>query len=135
MIPADDAAPAARRPYVLMVVEDDADLRHLLRILIALDDRLALGSSFDNARDALAAVGNGCRPDAILCDVGLPGMSGLEALPRLRDACPDTVIVMYTGNPEGSLDALARGADAVVSKDTLPARLFDHVVALLERTT
>lgn len=53
----------------------------------------------------------------------------------MRDACPDTVIVMYTGTPEVSLAALALGADAVVGKDAVPARLFDQVVTLLERKT
>lgn len=134
MTPEAEAAPAAPQAYALIIVEDDADIRRLLRIQLARDDRLDLGPSFDSAHDALAAVRNGC-PDAIVCDVDLPGMSGLEALPSIRDACPDAVIVMYTANPEGSLDALALGADAVVGKDTDPTRLFDQVVELLGQRT
>ena len=92
--------------------------------MLARDHRLAVGHSFDNASDALVAVSAG-RPEVILC--------GLEALPHLRAACPDTVIVMYTANPEGSHEAVALGADAVVGKDTVPTRLFEQVVELLEQ--
>ena len=127
-----EPAQAERAPYSLIVVEDDADIRGLLTFVLARDDRLALGQSFDNAGDALAAIRTRC-PDAILCDVGLPGMSGLDALPLLRKECPHSVIVMYTANPEGSQDALALGADAVVGKDTVPTRLLEHVVELLEQ--
>jgi len=80
----------------------------------------------------VAAARLGC-PDAVICDVGLPGMSGLDAVPLFRDACPGSVIVMYTANPEGSQDAVALGADAVVGKDTIPTRLLEQVVKLLER--
>ena len=40
---------------------------------------------------------------------------------------------MYTANPEGAFDAMSLGADAVVGKDTLPPRLFEQVLELLER--
>ena len=115
-----------------MIIEDDADIRRLLEILLDRDERLTLVQSLDNAGDALEAVRTD-RPDVILCDVGLPGMSGLDAVPLFREVCPDTVIVMYTANPEGVLDAMALGADAVVGKDTGPIRLFGQVVELLEQ--
>ena len=134
MTPGSEAAPAVDAPYSLVIVEDDADIRDLLRIVLARDGRLVAGRAFDNAEDAVAAVRHDC-PDAILCDVGLPGMSGLEALPLLRAACPTGVIVMYTANPEGSQDAMTSGADAVVGKDTVPTRLVEQVVELLERRT
>ena len=120
-------------PHSLVIIEDDADIRHLLELLIRRDGRLTLDRSFNNAGDALAAVREGCQPEVILCDVGLPGMSGLDALPLLRGACPEAVIMMYTANPESALDAVTLGADAVVGKDTLPPRLFDQVLELLEQ--
>lgn len=134
MMPTSEAVSAARPPFILVVVEDDPDVRRLLGMLLARDDRLVLGSSFDNASDALAAVRSDC-PDAIVCDVGLPGMSGLQALPLLRAACPDTVIVMYTGNPEGSLGALVLGADAVVGKGSDPTEVLDRILELLEQSS
>jgi CheY-like chemotaxis protein len=116
----------------VMLVEDDVDIRELLEMLLARDSRLGLAQSFGDARDALVAVRDGA-PEAIVCDVGLPGMSGLEALPHLRQACPDAIIVMYTAAPDRCDGAMALGADAVVGKDTAPTRLFEHLVELLRR--
>ena len=115
-----------------MIIEDDADIRLLLEMLLDRDERLALRQALDNARDALEAVRFEC-PDVILCDVGLPGMSGLEAVPLFREVCPNAVIVMYTANPEGAVDAVTLGADAVVGKDTSPRGLFGRVVEILEQ--
>lgn len=119
-------------PYSVTLIEDDPDIRMLLELVLGRDDRLFLGQSFDNAGAALEAV-RADPPEVILCDVGLPGMSGLEAVPLLRDACPTTLIVMYTADPEGSFCAEECGADAVVGKDTLPTRLLGEVVELLEQ--
>ena len=117
-----------------MIIEDEADIRELLEIRLDRDDRLVLDRSFDNAPDAVESV-RGCCPDGILCDIGLPGMSGLEAIPLFRDACANTVIVMYTENPDGAFDAVGLGADAVVGKDTGALRLFGQVLELLEQRT
>ena len=65
-------------PHSIVIIEDDADIRQLLELLLQRDHRLTLDRSFDNASDALVAIRHGCPPEAILCDVGLPGMSGLE---------------------------------------------------------
>ncbi len=117
-------------PYSLVLIEDDPDIRLLLELFARRDGRLALDRSFDNATEALVEVCHGC-PE--VCDVGLSGMSGMDALPLLRGACPEAVIVMYTANPEGALDAVTLGAVEVIGKDTLPARLFEHVLDLLEQ--
>lgn len=118
--------------YSLMIVEDDPDLTRLLELRLDRDDRLVHSRSFVTAVDALSAVRDEC-PDVILCDVGLPLMSGLEAAPLLREACPNAVIVMYTAAPDSARHAIALGADAVVSKEYGPTRLFDQVVELLQR--
>ena len=119
-------------PYSVLVIEDDPDIRQLLELLLRRDNRLALDRSFDNAADALTAVRDG-GPEVILCDVGLPGMSGVEAVPHFRAVCPDAVIVMYTANLEAAFGAEVLGVDAVVSKDTAPARLFEKVLELIEQ--
>ena len=129
---ADGQLSDVRAPSSVVLVEDDADIRQLLELLLARHARLVLGQSFGDARDALVAVRDGA-PEVIVCDVGLPGMSGLEAVPLFREACPDTLIVMYTAAPDGCHQAGALGADAVVGKDGAPTRLFDQVVELLEQ--
>lgn len=74
-------------PYSVLVVDDEAPVRHLLRLLIDIDDRFTLHATAHDGRDALSRIEDRC-PDGIVCDLRMPGMDGWEALPRLRAACP-----------------------------------------------
>ncbi len=108
----------------VVVIEDDVPFRNLLAVQLRLNSQLTLVGSYGDARSALNALAGSC-PDAIVLDVGLPGMSGMEALPMLRAECPQTTIVIYTANPELATDATRLGADAVVSKGEIDGdRLF-----------
>ena len=71
---------AARPPCSVVVIEDNIHMRQLLELRLARHDRLALARSFDTAEDVLLAVRDE-GADVMLCDVGLRGMSGLEATP------------------------------------------------------
>ena len=50
------------------------------------------------------------RPTLMLLDVSMPGMDGLEALPRVREASPDTRVVMFSGFEEQGLVETTPGA-------------------------
>jgi CheY-like chemotaxis protein len=54
----------------------------------------------------------------ILSDINMPGMSGLELLPKAKAARPDIPVVMTTtyGDPETKRKALENGAEALLSK-------------------
>jgi DNA-binding NtrC family response regulator len=58
------------------------------------------------------------RPDLILLDVRLPGMSGLDALPRLRELLPETPVLVMTayGTMETAIEAIRRGASDYLTK-------------------
>jgi CheY-like chemotaxis protein len=124
---------SARPRHPVVLVEGDADIRRLVEILLTRSDRLALSGSFDNAESALLTIADGSSPAAILCGIGLTGMSGLEAIPLLRDACPDTVIVTYTADLQRARGAVALGADAVVGKNTIPSLLPQMLLDLIEK--
>ena len=65
------------------------------------------------------------QPDAILLDLSMPGMDGLEAIPRIREASPETAIVVFSGLSADRLgsQALELGADRYVQK----GEDFDHL--------
>jgi CheY-like chemotaxis protein len=67
---------------------------------------------------------------AIICDVQMPRMDGIEALPLLRKACPDGVILTYSPDPDTAQAAPGLGADAVVDKANDPASLIELLVGL-----
>jgi response regulator RpfG family c-di-GMP phosphodiesterase len=113
----------------LLLVDDDAALRALLRETFELVDieveEAASGS------EAVAAIRTR-RPDALVLDVRMPGMSGLEVCRQLKDD-PDTAaiaVVLLTG-PDGGTraEAEAAGADALMHKPFSPLELL----AVVER--
>jgi DNA-binding NarL/FixJ family response regulator len=85
------------------------------------------------AEDAITCVQElpGARPDVLVLDLRMPGMTGLEALPEIRAASPDTRIVVYSQYIDGGTETeLAEaGVEAWLKKDEdlseLRARVLD----------
>jgi CheY-like chemotaxis protein len=51
--------------------------------------------------------------DAILCDIHIPGMSGLDLAYQFREDSPNTALILMTGDPDDRVEELARHAGAV----------------------
>lgn len=83
-------------PATLWLIEDNATFRSTLARGLARTGRFACSGSFPSAEAALAAAGPGAAPAAVLLDVGLPGMDGIEALPRLRERLPGASLILLT---------------------------------------
>ena len=77
------------------------------------------------AEDAFA-LALSVRPDVLLLDIDLPGMSGLQMLEELAPRLPDTKIVMLTvsDSERDMLDSIARGAAGYLTKDLSPEALL-----------
>jgi len=69
------------------------------------------------------------RPDVILLDLSMPGLSGLEALPRLRAEAPNCEVVVLTasGDEDNLLAAIRGGAAGYLLKTEPPERLVDFL--------
>ncbi len=106
------------------LLDDQAILRAGFRSLLAeMDDIEIVGDSGD-ARAALEDITEQ-RPDVVLLDITMPGLSGLDAIPMIRKSSPRTSIVMLTHH-EGQTfvdQALKAGADGYLSKDSDPAEI------------
>jgi CheY-like chemotaxis protein len=116
-------------PLSVLVVDDRPEIARVLTCLVDSDDRLSLAGIARDGVEALEHIDRR-RPDAIICDVQMPRMDGMKALPLLRKACPDGVIVMYSSDPDTAKGAPALGADAVVDKADDPAGLLQLLVDL-----
>jgi two-component system, chemotaxis family, chemotaxis protein CheY len=116
-------------PLSVLVVDDRPEIAQVLTYLVESDDRLHLTGLAKDGVDALEHTRR-LSPDAIVCDVHMPRMDGLEALPLLRAACPESVIVMYTSEPDTARVAPTLGADAVVDKADDPGVLIELLVDL-----
>lgn len=99
----------------ILIIEDDASFRAMLEE--ALGARGYDVRTAPKAEDGLEmARNNPC--DLILTDVKLPGMSGVEAIPRLREAAPASDIIVMTAysSKETAVEAVRRGAYDFFSK-------------------
>jgi len=80
------------------------------------DDLRVVGEAGD-AASGIAAVGE-LRPDVILLDLSMPGMDGLEAIPRMREVAPQAAILVFSGFAADRMaeTALALGAHGYLEK-------------------
>ena len=107
----------------VMLVDDHALVRSAVRGALEAPDIeiVAEAASAEAAFDeALRS-----RPDVILLDVDMPGMSGLQLVRELRPRLPDTQIVMLSvsGDDRTVLEAMRHGASGYLTKDLGPEAL------------
>lgn len=130
-----DSAPSRTPPPVapplwsVLVVDDSAVVRELLRFQIEDDPRFDLVGSAGNGRQALTIAAH-VRPQAAICDIMMPGMSGLELIPRLRRLRPDLVVVTYSGTEISAFSASAVGIDRRFDKGHDLAQVLDELDGL-----
>src|SRR3954471_9495874 len=84
--------------------------------------------SYRSMEDALPRIGADL-PHVTLCDIGLPGMSGIEGMRILKERFPDLLLLMLTiyDDDERIFDALCAGACGYLLKHTAPARLLEYL--------
>lgn len=106
----------------IVIVEDDTITRQSLEEYLDSMAGFHVVSSYGNAEDALHALRTNAvdHPDLMLLDIGLPGMTGLEALPSFREVNDKIDIVMFTtyDEEEKVFAALCAGACSYISKRT-----------------
>lgn len=124
---------------LILVVDDEPDVEDLFRQQFRRELR-AGRFTMEFAQSAAAALE--CIADAhsaslilILSDINMPGMSGLELLPKARAARPDVPVIMITayGDAETKRKALEGGAEGLFTKPIDFATLRNEIEMRLER--
>lgn len=113
----------------VVIADDTPDIRTLLRWSLEPDDRFEIVGEAANGEEAVALI---CEADvdAILLDLAMPVMDGLQAIPRIKLASPGTRIVVLSGFDEDAMagEAISRGADAYLEKGVAVAEIA-HVLS------
>lgn len=122
--------PAQRLPQQIALVEDETKIRESWSRLIDSFPDFKCLCACESGEEALAKV-PAARPDVILMDVMLPGISGIECTLRLKELLPQTRIIILTALDDDELifRALEAGADGYLLKRIKPA---DMRFALLD---
>lgn len=115
-------------PVSIAIVEDDAGMRSSLMEILTSDPRFACVGAFASAEEALAGL-PALRPQVVLMDINLPGISGVECVPMLANLLPDAHIIMLTvyDDTDVIFQALAAGAGGYLLKPVRRAQLLDAI--------
>ncbi len=112
----------------IVIVEDKKAVREGLTVLLGMSSELTCINQYSNAEDMLENLVADA-PNIILMDIGLPGISGIEATGRAKVLSPKAVIIILTVQEDDSsiFKALCAGASGYLLKDTPPAELVAAV--------
>lgn len=115
----------------ILLVDDHAVVREGYHRLLERDPELQVIGEAGNAAEALQAVEAG-RPDVIVLDIALPGVSGIEVLRRILAHQPDARVLMFSMYQDSiyANRALQAGAHGFVSKASAPELLVQAVRAV-----
>lgn len=120
-------------PTTIVLADDHTIVRSALRALLEAEAEFEVvaeaGDVDESVRKVLAY-----KPNVIVLDLSMPGGSSLIAIPRMREASPETQIVVLTmeDEPRFAREALRAGALGFVLKDAADAELVAAVRAALE---
>jgi DNA-binding NarL/FixJ family response regulator len=123
------AYPVKRGAPLRLVVADDHTLlrRTLINYIAERDDMVVVGEAGDGETALNLTLDQ--RPNVLLLDLNMPGVSGLEVLPRVRALAPDTRVLVLTGQTEDEyiVQALRRGAQGYILKSSDESELIDSI--------
>jgi two-component system KDP operon response regulator KdpE len=114
-----------------LIIDDEAQMRRLLRMVLE-----ARGYEVSEAANGQLGLVEAAfqRPDVILLDLGLPGMSGLETLKRLREWSDVPVLILSVRDQESvKVEALENGADDYVTKPFGTAEVLARLTVIQRR--
>ncbi len=110
------------------IVEDDNDIRQSFEAIIGSASGYSCLKTYDNAEAAVADIPVQ-KPDVVIMDIHLPGMSGIDAVRILKEEMPSLQIAMCTvyEDDEHIFNALRAGASGYLLKRTTPDKLLEAV--------
>jgi diguanylate cyclase (GGDEF)-like protein len=124
--------PAMAPPTRVLLVDDDPRLREVVGLALQFDGSFEVVAE---ARDGIEAIEEAGvhQPDVILLDLAMPGMSGRQALPRIRDVAPASKVVVFTAlDAEALANDPLPGASGYLNKDCDLPRVVERLADLLQ---
>ncbi len=114
------------------IIEDHHDLRKGLEYLINVSAGFEVADTFANAEEGIKGLtGN---ENVLLLDINLPGLSGIEAIPHIKEKFPEIKIIMLTifDDDDNIMNAILAGADGYLLKKTAPPQILNSIKTCME---
>ena len=117
----------------LIIVEDDTLLRENLSILLQGEPNITVLGAYSCAEEALPVIKE-VIPDILLVDIGLPGLSGIELIRRVKEDLPDVDCMAHTvfDSRDTVFAAIKAGASGYILKGSTPRELVEALTSLHE---
>jgi DNA-binding NarL/FixJ family response regulator len=115
-------------PVKIAIFEDNDLLRESLVALFRGMEGYELVGSYTNCKEA-ANIARVYQPDVVLMDIDMPGESGIKGVSIIKEARPQTAIIMYTviEDAQKLFECLCAGANGYLLKKTPPTRLIEAI--------
>ena len=113
-------------PISVYVVEDDANLRGSIHKFINLNPDFTCSRAFSSGEELLDCNFEP-KPDVVMIDINLPGMTGIECVSRLKQIMPEVQVMILTvyENSNRIFEALTAGASGFLVKNTPPDKVLE----------
>lgn len=120
-------------PAKVILVDDQVLFREGIAQLLATQDDVRVVAEAGDGQQALD-LALSYRPDLVLMDINMPRMDGLEATRRIKEALPETRIIMLTVSEtdDDLFEAIKAGADGYLLKNLKASRLFAMIRGVLD---
>lgn len=120
-------------PFRILLVDDHELIRQGVRFIFSRDPQFAICGEAANGSEAIEQVTK-LNPHAVILDISMPVMNGLEAATEIRRLAPKTKIVILTmhDSPQMRSQSQNAGADAFITKSQVASKLLQVVKSLLD---
>lgn len=121
------------KKHELAIVEDKVAIREMYRSFLDMQEGFNCKMAFDTVEELLDEIRHGSRPEVILMDIDLPGMSGIDGMKIIKRQYPEMEIIMLTVYHDSHkiFDSLCAGASGYLLKHSTPDELKDAIEVLL----
>ena len=116
----------------IAIFDDNRNIRESIAMLLDMEPDFEVVGSFSHVLDCVEDVAE-CRPDIVLMDIEMPGMSGIEAVKKIKQEFPQIQILMQTvfEDDDRVFDSICSGASGYILKNYIYTKLVDSIRELL----
>lgn len=115
----------------IAIFDDNKNIRESIALLLGTVPGLELAGSFSHVLDCVEDIA-ACKPDIILMDIEMPGMTGIEAVKLIKKEFPQMQVLMQTvfEDDERVFDSICAGASGYILKNHLNTKLVEAITEL-----
>jgi DNA-binding NarL/FixJ family response regulator len=118
-------------PLRITIFDDNKNMRESIALLLKTEKEFEVVGAFSNVLECIEDIRRS-RPEVVLMDIEMPGMTGIEAMKLIKKEFPDVLILMQTvfEDDERVFDSICAGASGYILKNHLNTRLIDSIKEL-----